>query len=362
MDPAVGVASNPSFVSGVVAVGPGWEREKKAIAVHPLLTMRSSQNLRNEEVQGLHKSTPRNPRVIVLTPTAELASQVLNNCRLISKSGVPLRSMVATGGFRQKTQLESLDQELDVIIATPGRFLYLLQEGFVQLANLRSVVLDEVDILFGEEGFEQVLHQLITVALVTTQYIFVIATLPLDIYNKVVETFPDCEVIMGPGVHRTSSHLEEIIEESPVRKTIVFYNKIETCREVENALRRVDRKASQIKVLPFHAALDQAQRIANIKEFLNKQTTDSMFLVCTDRSGEWGDHVTLQAAADKFAAKICLLTSFRDTCFVEIVLQYQAPQREIWLSFWSEVHYNSLYDARDLPSKFKPRKKHWLLF
>lgn len=270
------------------------------------------QNLRNEEVQGLHKSSPRNPRVIVLTPTAELASQVLNNCRLISKSGVPFRSMVATGGFRQKTQLESLDEELDVIIATPGRFLYLLQEGFVQLANLRCVVLDEVDILFGEEGFEQVLHQLITEAPVTTQYLFVTATLPLDIYNKVVETFPDCEVIMGPGVHRTSSRLEEIlvdcsgddneeknpetafsnkktallkiIEESPVRKTIVFCNKIETCRKVENALRRVDRKASQIKVLPFHAALDQAQRIANIKEFLNKQTADSMFLVCTDRA------------------------------------------------------------------------------
>ncbi|PWZ43493.1 OTU domain-containing protein [Zea mays] len=80
------------------------------------------------------------------------------------------------------------------------------------------------------------------------------------------------------------------------------------------------------------------------------------------KSGEWGDHVTLQAAADKFAAKICLLTSFRDTCFVEIVPQYQAPQREIWLSFWSEIHYNSLYDARDLPSKYKPMKKHWLLF
>ncbi|CAN6296865.1 unnamed protein product [Urochloa humidicola] len=270
------------------------------------------QNLRKEEVQGLHKSSPRNPRVVVLTPTAELASQVLNNCRLISKSGVPFRSMVATGGFRQKTQLESLEQELDVLIATPGRFLYLLQEGFVQLANLRCVVLDEVDILFGEEGFEQVLHQLITLAPVTTQYLFVTATLPLDIYNKVVETFPDCEVIMGPGVHRTSSRLEEIlvdcsgddneeknpetafsnkksalvkiIEESPVRKTIIFCNKIETCRKVENVLRRLDRKASQIKVLPFHAALDQAQRIANIKEFLKKQTADSMFLVCTDRA------------------------------------------------------------------------------
>ncbi|RLN42271.1 DEAD-box ATP-dependent RNA helicase 50 [Panicum miliaceum] len=270
------------------------------------------QNLRKEEVQGLHKSSPRNPRVIVLTPTAELASQVLNNCRLISKSGVPFRSMVATGGFRQKTQLESLEQELDVLIATPGRFLYLMQEGFVQLANLRCVVLDEVDILFGEEGFEQVLHQVITIAPVTTQYLFVTATLPLDIYNKVVETFPDCEVIMGPGVHRTSSRLEEIlvdcsgddneeknpetafsnkksalvkiVEESPARKTIIFCNKIETCRKVENVLRRLDRKASQIKVLPFHAALDQAQRIANIKEFVKKQTADSMFLVCTDRA------------------------------------------------------------------------------
>ena len=36
MDPAVGAASNPSFVSGVVVVGPSWEREKEAIAVHPL--------------------------------------------------------------------------------------------------------------------------------------------------------------------------------------------------------------------------------------------------------------------------------------------------------------------------------------
>ncbi|KAL9241836.1 hypothetical protein vseg_015900 [Gypsophila vaccaria] len=77
------------------------------------------------------------------------------------------------------------------------------------------------------------------------------------------------------------------------------------------------------------------------------------------KSGEWGDHVTLQAAADRFAAKICLLTSFRDTCFIEIVPQNNAPQRELWLSFWSEIHYNSLYDLRDAPPP-KPRKKHWL--
>ncbi|KAL9323740.1 hypothetical protein ACSQ67_008597 [Phaseolus vulgaris] len=78
------------------------------------------------------------------------------------------------------------------------------------------------------------------------------------------------------------------------------------------------------------------------------------------KSGEWGDHVTLQAAADNFAAKICLLTSFRDTCFIEIMPLYQAPQRELWLSFWSEVHYNSLYEIRDAPIQPKPKRKHWL--
>lgn len=66
-----------------------------------------------------------------------LSLQVLSNCRSISKFGVPFRSMVATGGFRQKTQLETLEQELDVLVATPGRFLYLLHEGFLQLTNLK---------------------------------------------------------------------------------------------------------------------------------------------------------------------------------------------------------------------------------
>lgn len=50
--------------------------------------------------------------------------------------------MVATGGFRQKTQLESLQQELDILIATPGRFLYLLKEGFVELSNLKRYSLN----------------------------------------------------------------------------------------------------------------------------------------------------------------------------------------------------------------------------
>lgn len=82
------------------------------------------------------------------------------------------------------------------------------------------------------------------------------------------------------------------------------------------------------------------------------------YLKTMKRSGEWGDHVTLQAAADRFSAKICLVTSFRDKCYIEIVPKDKNPSRELWLSFWSEIHYNSLYERGDVPIR-AAKKKHW---
>lgn len=76
------------------------------------------------------------------------------------------------------------------------------------------------------------------------------------------------------------------------------------------------------------------------------------------KSGEWGDHITLQAAADRFEAKICVITSFRDTCYIEIVPKDNNPTRELWLSFWSEVHYNSVYGTGDVPTR-APKRKFW---
>ncbi|XP_020995345.1 OVARIAN TUMOR DOMAIN-containing deubiquitinating enzyme 11 isoform X2 [Arachis duranensis] len=83
------------------------------------------------------------------------------------------------------------------------------------------------------------------------------------------------------------------------------------------------------------------------------------YLKMMKKSGEWGDHITLQAAADRFNAKICLVTSFRDTCYIEILPTDKNYTIELWLSFWSEVHYNSLYASGDVPAR-APRKKYWL--
>ncbi|KAF6167782.1 hypothetical protein GIB67_027560 [Kingdonia uniflora] len=67
------------------------------------------------------------------------------------------------------------------------------------------------------------------------------------------------------------------------------------------------------------------------------------YLKKISRSGEWGDHVTLQAAADSYGVKIFVITSFKDTCYIEILPNCQKSKRVIFLSFWAEVHYNSIY-------------------
>lgn len=64
----------------------------------------------------------------------------------------------------------------------------------------------------------------------------------------------------------------------------ICHVQIETCRKVENALKRFDRKGIRARVLPFHAALEQESRLANMEEFRRSQSKDSsLFLVCTDR-------------------------------------------------------------------------------
>lgn len=278
------------------------------------------QRLREEELQGKSKSFSRSPRGLILVPTAELAAQVLHVCRAISKAGMPFRSMVATGGFKWKTQLENLEQCTDILIVTPGRFRFLLQEGKLQLNNLLSIVLDEVDILFDDDEFSFALEKIMNSAPFVAQYLFVTATLPLDVHNKLLEKFPDCKAILGPGLHRTCSGLEEIlidcsgegeeknpetafsnkktallqlVEQNPVQKTLIFCNKIETCRKVENILKRFDRKGTNIFVLPFHAAVSQECRISSLEHFLDSQSEKALFLICTDRASRGLDIINV---------------------------------------------------------------------
>ncbi|KAL0842566.1 hypothetical protein Bca101_015811 [Brassica carinata] len=88
----------------------------------------------------------------------------------------------------------------------------------------------------------------------------------------------------------------------------------------------------------------------------------SEYLRKMSRSGEWGDHVTLQAAADVYRVKIVVLTSFKNTCYIEILPTSQESKGVIFLSFWAEVHYNSIYLNRDTSATELQRRKKWWRF
>ncbi|KAK9046811.1 hypothetical protein V6N11_052686 [Hibiscus sabdariffa] len=86
------------------------------------------------------------------------------------------------------------------------------------------------------------------------------------------------------------------------------------------------------------------------------------YLKKMNKNGEWGDHVALQAAADLYGVKIFVLTSFKDTCYIEILPHCQKSERIVFLSFWAEVHYNSIYPEEELPMlESKKKKKWWIL-
>ncbi|XP_074561746.1 OVARIAN TUMOR DOMAIN-containing deubiquitinating enzyme 12-like isoform X2 [Curcuma longa] len=129
----------------------------------------------------------------------------------------------------------------------------------------------------------------------------------------------------------------------------------------------------------FRALSDQFYRSAEHHKFVRQQVINQLkshpecyegyvpmeygdYLKKLSKSGEWGDHVTLQAAADSYGVKIFVITSFKDTCYIEILPSTQKSKRVIFLSFWAEVHYNSIYPEGDLPASDIKKKKKWWQF
>ncbi|KAL1549422.1 OVARIAN TUMOR DOMAIN-containing deubiquitinating enzyme 12-like isoform X2 [Salvia divinorum] len=129
----------------------------------------------------------------------------------------------------------------------------------------------------------------------------------------------------------------------------------------------------------FRALSDQFYRTSEHHKFVRHQVVRQLkahpemyegyvpmefadYLNRISKRGEWGDHVTLQAAADSYGVKILVLTSFKDTCYIEILPKDQKSKRVVHLSFWAEVHYNSIYPHGDLPRSDLKRKKKWWNF
>ncbi len=118
-------------------------------------------------------------RVLVLTPTRELAVQIADSFGAYGRH-TGLRHAVVYGGVSQKPQEQALRQGIDILVATPGRLLDLFSQGLVNLRSVETFVLDEADRML-DMGFLPDIRRIIDKLPEKRQTLFFSATMPPDI-------------------------------------------------------------------------------------------------------------------------------------------------------------------------------------
>jgi ATP-dependent RNA helicase RhlE len=126
---------------------------------------------------GQERSRPI--RVLVLAPTRELASQIAESFRTYGRY-TGLRHAVVFGGVGQTPQVRALQRGVDIVVATPGRLLDLMNQGFVNLQSVETLILDEADQMF-DMGFIHDLKRIVARVPRQRQTLLFSATMPQEI-------------------------------------------------------------------------------------------------------------------------------------------------------------------------------------
>jgi ATP-dependent RNA helicase RhlE len=153
--------------------------------------------LTKQEQQGRRKI-----RSLVLTPTRELAAQILENVREYSVF-LDIKSTVIFGGVNQNPQVKTLKNGIDVLIATPGRLLDLHQQGFVSLRDVEILVLDEADRML-DMGFLRDIKRILALMPSKRQNLLFSATFSKDI-KKLAGSFLDHPVLIEATPENTTA-------------------------------------------------------------------------------------------------------------------------------------------------------------
>ncbi len=121
----------------------------------------------------------RKIRALVLAPTRELCSQIGESFQTYGRH-VPLRSALVYGGVGQQPQVRALNRGVDILVATPGRLLDLMNQGHVDLSKVETLVLDEADQML-DMGFIHDLRRIVAKAPAQRQTLLFSATMPAAI-------------------------------------------------------------------------------------------------------------------------------------------------------------------------------------
>jgi superfamily II DNA/RNA helicase len=111
-------------------------------------------------VERTERSRPGRPEALVLVPTRELCSQVAKELRILTDAR-GLRLVSVYGGAPMRRQIERIEKGADIVVATPGRLIDLMDRGHVDVADVMGVVIDEADQM-ADMGFLPQVHAVLS--------------------------------------------------------------------------------------------------------------------------------------------------------------------------------------------------------
>jgi len=243
-----------------------------------------SNNENNNKKQTLHQV-----RVLVLSPTRELAIQIGDSFSTYGKY-TGLKNTVIYGGVGQNPQVQELQHGVDIVVATPGRLLDLMEQGYVNLSHVEVLVLDEGDRMLDMGFIHDVSYIVKKVPQENRQTLLFSATIPREIIELAKKILhepveinispekPTLEIIKQAAFfiskEKKQALLEYLLSDPIITRALVFTRtKHGANRVVSNLLRK------GIYAEPIHGNKSQTARQIALENF---RTGKTRVLVATD--------------------------------------------------------------------------------
>ena len=176
---------------------------------------------------------PRRTKALIITPTRELAIQIGESFTNYGKF-TGLKNTVVFGGVRQGKQVSELRRGIDILVATPGRLLDLMNQGFITLEHIEYFVLDEADHML-DMGFIHDIKKIIAKLPHKRQSLFFSATMPPTIMNLSHKILGHPEKVTIQPKQATAERVEQsvfFVEKNQKSKLLVHLLNTEDIRSV----------------------------------------------------------------------------------------------------------------------------------
>jgi ATP-dependent RNA helicase RhlE len=220
------------------------------------------------------------PRALILAPTRELAMQITEHVQIFSKY-TDLRTVAVYGGLGPKTQIEQIKAGVDIIVATPGRFLDIYLANHINTQYLKFLVLDEADKMM-DMGFIGSIHRILEVVPRKRQNLLFSATMS-DLVQKIAGDFLKNPTIIEVGLQATPAQtvtqslylvpnfktkinlLQHLLKNDEEFKRLIIFCKTKTV--ADNIFSFIVRRFGEDAVRVIHANKGQNTRINSINSF-----------------------------------------------------------------------------------------------